>query len=117
MKTLIFLCLILLSHLSLADLVNPELVQEDNVVIDLTYAQDISWEEPMFASPKSERDLASKNQEDNSDRTDHVGDFQMQGQLSVLKEIPYSYPTTSFHYLQQLTLKEMEAESKKNKSR
>lgn len=75
----------------------------DEVVLDDSYWADVSFEEPLFSGAKGERDVATLF--DGSSRSE-----EWQGQLSVVKEVPYSYPWLSHGTMALRVLNAMEAE-------
>lgn len=83
---------------------------ENETVIDSSYYTGLQKEEPVFASMPSARDIASFVPETSSQ------DLGWQGQLTVLKEIPYSYPAISHHTMQLRVLNEIEQEASKKSS-
>ena len=99
-----------LSFLPLAqanDLASPFVV-DDPVVLDETLLPEMGDVEPFFGRRLAERDIASKKNEVPSEASE------WQGQLSVLKEIPYSYPYMNSRSLANKVLSEIE-ESERSK--
>lgn len=76
----------------------------DNVVLDEMWLPQLGDVEPLFGRQKAERDVASLKKE-------NVKFAEWSGQLSVLKEIPYSYPQMTRRSLAAKVLAEMEKES------
>lgn len=77
---------------------------DEDVIIDSRFADDLPREEPSFSNRKVERDVARFQVQSGTQ------EFESLGQLSVLKEIPYSYPQLSRRTLQMRVLNEIEAE-------
>ncbi len=86
----------------------PLSLDSDDVVISAEAFQNLQLEDPVFPSRKFERDVATLNEE-----VKHQ-DVEWQGQLAVVKEIPYSYPWLTHTTLQLRTLNEIEAEEAKS---
>lgn len=103
MKSL-FIFLIFFSSQGLWAEIDLSTINKENVVIDSTYVQSVQWEEPSFPSRRAERDLAQMPAE--------APEGEWQGQLAVLKEIPYSYPQLNDRILQLRILGEMEGNKK-----
>lgn len=74
---------------------------DEQSVIDPVYSKGIVWEEASFTSQKKQRNIASVKEEN----TSH--EFQWQGNLEVLNEIPYSHPQVSRFWLKKKVLAEM----------
>lgn len=89
-----------------AELISP-LVNEnsDESVIEIEYLEDISWEEPAFGSRIPQRDIAEFKE------AAEAVEFEWQGQLAVLKEIPYSYPELTRSQLQREVLGKVDREA------
>ncbi len=80
----------------------------DHAVIEDQYFAGLSLEEPVFPTRKYERNVARLHGDDSSP------DSEWQGQLSVVKEIPYSYPWLSHSTMSLRALNEIE-ERERNK--
>jgi hypothetical protein len=76
-------------------------------VIEDQYFISTSMEEPIFANRKRERDLAANPLE-----TSTLASPEWQGELSIQKEIPYSYPWYSHSTMALRVLNEIEQEEK-----
>ncbi len=77
-------------------------LNKEEVIIDPAIVEAVAWETPQFPPRKSEIDLTRHI------ATHESQEGEWQGQLSVLKEIPYSYPQLSDRILQLRTLSELE---------
>ena len=94
-----------------AEFVQPELTSNDHdTVIEPTYFEQISQEEPIFTSPNQTRDLAS------FEEAQYRTPSELQGRLSVVKEIPYSYAWVSHKTMRRRVLAEIEREEAENKN-
>lgn len=105
------LCLSLMTALLPGGFALAEFIDSDDfagtdheVVIDNNILDAISYEEPSFSRRANERDIARIEPEiENGDLTS------WQGQLVVLKEIPYNYPQLTRHTLELRVLNEIES--------
>ncbi len=108
-----FLCLIaavVFSQSASAEFVGTDLMSDDNeVVIEPEIVDNVALEEPIFSSRKSERNIAAADVETTPSNRE------FQGQLRVVKEIPYSYAWVSHQTMQMRVLAEIEAEEAKKK--
>lgn len=111
MKTMMLISLLVMPFMAQAEILNDSLVMEDldAVVIETQYTDKVVLEEPDFGSRRIERDLAQMKVDT------QPNDDEWQGQLVVLKEIPYSYPFLSRHTLQLRVINEIEAEEARKK--
>ena len=99
MKPLILSIFIFLSTCPVFSEFNRQI--DEQSIIDSMYFENIVWEEASFTSRKNQRSLASIKKENNTH------EFQWQGDLEVLSEIPYSYPWVSRFWLEKKVLAEM----------
>lgn len=81
---------------------------EDEVVIEQNWLVEVNYEEPVFSDSPGERSLAEATAGSGD------SDFKWQGQLKVLDEIPYSYPSISRSHVRDKALAELEEEEKSN---
>ena len=93
-----------------ADLVSSDILNSpsDEAIIANEYFAQINLEDPVFSSRKFERDVAKITAQPSSQELE-------QGQLVVVKEIPYSYAWLSRRTLQLRTLNELEEKEKAQK--
>lgn len=101
---------LLITPFASADLVEDmaRSIASDDVVINDEILSEISWNDPIFSRQGEQRNVASLTDEAN----DTEGEFI--GELSVQREIPFTYPTVTRRWLEQKTLNEIEAKSAKN---
>ena len=106
MKTILFGILSLLVCSAQAEFIDSDdlIGTAEDVIIDNSYVDTVRHEEPSFADRKVEREIANLHTNKTS------SEFEWQGQLVVLKEIPYSYPQLSRRTLQLRALNEFEEE-------
>ncbi len=108
-----FLCLIVavvFSQSAVAEFVGTELMSDENeAVIESEIVDNVTLEEPIFSSRKSERNIAAADVESTTPSVE------FQGRLRVVKEIPYSYAWVSHHTMRLRVLAEIEAEEAKKK--
>ena len=78
--------------------------EQSETAIEQQWFVNLDLEEPVFSSRKFERDLAAYSYDK---KPQGLG---WQGQLAVVKEIPYSYPWLTHSTLQLRTLNEIEKE-------
>ncbi len=91
-----------------AEFVGAEITSDDNeAVIEPIFFNDLTLEDPVFSSRKSERDIASK------ENIESLTQREVQGQLRVVKEIPYSFQWVSHQTMQLRVLAEIEEEEAK----
>lgn len=110
MKYGLILSMMLFSFQTLADMAPEILIQsEDMVVIEEAFTADLTLEDPVFSSRKSEREVAALIREDVS-----FQERDLSGELSVQKEIPYSYPSITRHRIEGQVLAELEEKEKKS---
>ncbi len=108
----VFIFSILLTTIVQAEFVGAGLVSDENeAVIEDQFYQDLSLEEPLFSSQKPERGLAGLREDDVAPAPQ-----EWQGQLSVVKEIPYSYAWVSHATMRLRALAEIEEEESKKQS-
>ena len=100
MKSLIFYTFIFLFARPGFSEPNQKEINEQSV-IDPSYSKNIVWEEASFADQKNQRNP------DSIKKDDTVHEFQWQGDIEVLGEIPYSYPRVSRFWLEKKVLREM----------
>lgn len=102
---LLFSCAVASADMSPEVLLQPE----DWVVLENQWTNEVTLEDPVFSARASERTLAAFAEEVD----DSYQDGDLSGQLSVQKEIPYTYPSLTRRTLQLRTLAEIEEKEKK----
>ena len=105
MKAFSLLVILVFSFSARAELTTTvaDSFDHDEVVIENQWTDNVNWEEPSFSPPKPQRDIAYLKEIDASSI-----DTDWQGDLEVLKEIPYSYPDLSRLTIQMRTLKDFQ---------
>jgi hypothetical protein len=94
-----------------ADFINSDAFNgtANEVIIDNLVVDKVTFEEPVFMDRRIERDIAQMSPDMPQSSTDNLG------QLTVLKEIPFTYPIISQSLLEARVLIDIENTEQNNK--
>lgn len=103
--SIVSLVCVFVSQTALADIISTPINENrDESVIDMQFVDNVNWEEPVFAGRTEQRDIAEFKE------VMEPTEVEWQGQLAVLKEIPYSYPELTRNQLNRQVLGKVDKE-------
>ena len=82
---------------------------DETVIVDLELNTH-NWQEPIFSNQPRQREVASRGAEETDSESEF---FEWAGEIQVLGEIPYTYPSLSRTTLQRRVLAQLEEEEAK----